>query len=44
MKMLGLVGVKSLIGALYSAHADLPLAQLPDKLSNGWMRFGGSSP
>jgi serine phosphatase RsbU (regulator of sigma subunit) len=43
-KMLGLAGVKTLIGALHSAHAELPLAQLRDKLSQRLDEIRGSSP
>ena len=43
-KMLGIAGVKMRIGELYAANAELPLAQLRDKLSSQLDEIRGPSP
>jgi serine phosphatase RsbU (regulator of sigma subunit) len=43
-KMLGLQGVKSRLGELYSANSSAPLAQLRDRLSQKLDEIRGSSP
>jgi len=42
--MLGMAGVKSELAAMYTASAELPLAQMRDRLSRRLDEIRGNSP